>query len=270
MALVPFHNIYRATAADADAREDLVLLHGWGMHSIVWDDVMPGLLEHFRVTVIDLPGMGQSPLPNGDYDLAFLQQQLMPLLPERCHLMGWSLGGLLALSLAEKLPNQIRSVVTVATSPRFVKEQDWPAALSSEVLDKFIELFEEDKEGTLIRFLALNAKGADTMRDDVRKLKEILYFCGLPADRALLGGLKILRNTDLRALLPALKQPTMMLFGRSDNIVPAAVTSEIAALAPDVRLAVQEGVAHVPFLSAPEIFLNAVTDFWREAGVLND
>ena len=269
-ALVPFHNVYRSTAPDPDAVEELVLLHGWGMHSIVWDDVMPGLLEHFQVTVIDLPGMGQSPLPNGEYDLGFLREQIAPLLPERCHLIGWSLGGLLALELARSFPEQIRSLVTVACSPRFVQAPGWSAAMPVEVLDKFIEVFEEDKEGTLIRFLALNCKGADTMREDVRKLKEILYFCGLPADRALRGGLQILRETDLRDSLPLLTQPLLMLFGRADNIVPVAVAPEIEKLAPQVQLAVQEGVAHVPFLSAPEIFLQALRDFWIARGVLHD
>ena len=269
-ALVPFHNVYRSTAADPDSVDDLVLLHGWGLHSIVWDDVMPGLLAHFRVTVIDLPGMGQSPLPAGDYDLDFLVTQISPLLPERCHLMGWSLGGLLALRLAHSWPERIASVVTVACSPRFVQARDWPAALPAEVLDKFMEVFEEDKEGTLIRFLALNCKGADTMRDDVRKLKEILYFCGLPADRALRGGLQILRETDLRNWVGELAQPLLMLFGGEDNIVPAAVAPQIENLAPSAQLAVQKGVAHVPFLSAPDIFLQAVRDFWVAKGLLHD
>lgn len=269
-ALVPFHNVYRSTAADPDAVDDLVLLHGWGLHSIVWDDVMPGLLAHFRVTVIDLPGMGQSPLPNQDYDLQLLVDQVQPLLPARCHLLGWSLGGLLALRLASLFPEQVASLVTVACSPRFVAAPDWPAAMPVEVLDKFIEVFDEDNEGTLIRFLALNCKGADTMREDVRKLKEILYFCGLPAARALRGGLQILRDSDLRASLSGLSLPVLMLFGRADNIVPAALVPDLQKLAPAVQVAIQEGVAHVPFVSAPDIFLRALMDFWRETGWVRD
>ncbi|MDF1822669.1 MAG: pimeloyl-ACP methyl ester esterase BioH [Alcanivoracaceae bacterium] len=268
-ALVPFHNTYRCTAADADAAQDLVLLHGWGLHAIAFDDIMPALLAHFRVTVIDLPGMGQSPLPAGDYDLDFLCAQIAPLLPDRCHLLGWSLGGLLALSLAERLPAQVQSVVTVATNPRFVQADDWAAAMPVDILAKFREVFDEDVEGTLIRFLALNCKGADTMRDDVRKLKEILYFCGLPARRALAGGLDILASADLRQTLAALQQPTLMLFGEKDNIVPAAVAVDVQALNPAVTIAVQQGVAHVPFISAPDIFVTALMDFYRDNGVVD-
>lgn len=268
-ALVPFHNTYRSTADDPDAAPDLVLLHGWGLHAIAFDDIMPDLLAQFRVTVIDLPGMGQSPLPAGDYDLAFLCAQIEPLLPPRCHLLGWSLGGLVALSLASRSPEQVQSVVAVATNPRFIQGDDWVTAMPAEILAKFREVFEEDVEGTLIRFLALNCKGADTMRDDVRKLKEILYFCGLPARRALAGGLDILASTDLRQTLAGLGQPTLMLFGENDNIVPAAVAVEVEKLNPEVTVAVQQGVAHVPFISAPDIFVTALMDFYRDNGVVN-
>lgn len=266
--LIPFHNVYRPTRIAEDKAEDLVLLHGWGLHSIVWDPVMPALLERFRVTVVDLPGMGQSPLPNGDYDLDFVVRQVKRVLPERCHLMGWSLGGLVALKLALDEPARMDSLVTVATTPRFTAADDWPAAMKPEILAKFAEMMEEDYEGTLVRFLALNCKGSPTMREDIALLKEILYFCGLPAQRALRGGLEILRDSDLRAELAGLGVPALMMFGENDNLVPAPVMPEVENINPDIRLALLKGLAHVPFISSPEVFLDAFFDFHdqRETG----
>lgn len=266
--LIPFHNRYRSTAAAPESAPHLVLLHGWGLHSIVWDEVMPGLLEHFQVTVVDLPGMGQSPLPNAPYTLGFLADQVARVVPDgEFHLMGWSLGGLVALELARREPERCRSLVTVACSPRFVSAPDWPPAMAPAILEKFAEVFAEDHEGTLIRFLALNCKGSATQQEDVRKLRDILYFCGLPAQRALREGLAILAETDLRDALRELTIPVLMVFGAHDHIVPAAVQPFIAELAPAVRLAVIADVAHVPFLSSPEAFLAATRDFWRETGV---
>lgn len=266
--LTPFYNTYRCTGAASNDAEDLVLLHGWGLHSIVWDDVMPHLLQNFRVTVVDLPGMGQSPLPNNDYTLDFIAEHIAMVFPPRCHLMGWSLGGLVAITLAKKFPQRIQSLITVSCSPKYVATEHWAAAISPKILDKFSALYEEDKEGTLIRFLALNAKGSVTMREDVRKLKDILFFCGLPAPRALREGLRLLRDSDLRVDLSALKLPALMLFGEHDNIVPVAVMVEIEQRGFPVSLAMIRGVSHVPFISAPDIFAEAVADFWIEKGIL--
>ncbi len=265
-ALLPFHNTYRSTSHSP--KGELVLLHGWGLHSIVWDDIMPGLLAHFQVTVIDLPGMGQSPLPNDDYTLDFLVGQVAGVMPENAHVLGWSLGGLVALRLALTHPARVRSVITTGTSPRFTSAPDWPAAMAPEVLEKFSEVLREDENGTLIRFLALNCKGSPTLRDDVRKLKDILYFCGLPAGRALRGGLDMLRDTDLRQTLHQIGVPLMMIFGENDHLVPAAVQADIAALHPGATLAMLKDLAHVPFVSAPDLFLQPVLDFYREQGIV--
>ena len=262
--LTLFHNTYRCTGADAESAADLVLLHGWGLHSIVWDDIMPGLLQHFRVTVIDLPGMGQSPMPAGDYTLDYLADHVAAILPRQCHLMGWSLGGLVALKLASERPQQVLSLTMVASTPKFVADGEWPG-VEARLFDRFMEVFEEDVEGTLIRFLALNCKDASTVRDDVRKLKEILYFCGLPAPRALRGGLSVLRDTDLREALSAMSMPCLLLFGEHDNIVPTA-TADLLTVRHQVR--VLADVSHVPFVSLPEQFLQLLRQGWCDLGII--
>ncbi|MED5389616.1 MAG: pimeloyl-ACP methyl ester esterase BioH [Pseudomonadota bacterium] len=262
--LIPFHNTYKATGvADAEA-QDIVLIHGWGLHAIVFDDIVPALLERFRVTVVDLPGMGQSPMPNTDYSLAFLAEEVLAIMPEQAHVLGWSLGGLVALAMAEKAPGRVQSVVTVATSPRFTAGDGWDTAMKPEILGKFAEMVDEDQEGTLVRFLALNCKGSAAMRQDTARLKEILYFCGLPAPKALRGGLDILRDADLRSVLPTLPMPVLMVFGENDNIVPAAAMAPSESLIHNGRTALIEQVAHVPFLSAPQTFTQAVYDFFRD------
>lgn len=263
-SLVLFHNAYRCTGPQGDNAADLVLLHGWGLHSIAWDDVMPSLLKHFRVTVIDLPGMGQSPMPAGDYTLEYMVEHVHAILPQHCHVMGWSLGGLVAQRLATQYPQQVLSLTLVAATPKFVAAENWPG-VEQELLDRFMQVFDEDVEGTLIRFLALNCKDAVTVRDDVRKLKDILYFCGLPAPRALRGGLEVLRDTDLRHELAAIKQPLLLLFGEHDNIVPAAVAEKLSA---SHLVSVIKGVSHVPFVSRPDEFIKQLEAGWETLGVL--
>ncbi|WP_290524062.1 pimeloyl-ACP methyl ester esterase BioH [Alcanivorax sp.] len=267
--LIPYHNTYKATGVDDAEALDIVLIHGWGLHAIVFDDVVPALLERFRVTVVDLPGMGQSPLPGAEYTMDFLAEEVLAIMPQKAHVLGWSLGGLVALAMADKAPERVQSVVTVATSPRFTSTKGWGTAMKPEILGKFAEMFDEDQEGTLVRFLALNCKGSAAMRADTARLKEILYFCGLPAPRALRGGLDILRDADLREVLPTLSMPVLMVFGENDHIVPAAAMAASESLINNGRTALIEQVAHVPFLSAPGTFTQAVYDFYREHQLVN-
>ena len=80
---------------------DLVLLHGWGMNGAVWHGIAQQLAPHYRVHLVDLPGFGNSLLADEvDYSLPWLAEQVAAILPQKCHLLGWSLGGLVASQLA--------------------------------------------------------------------------------------------------------------------------------------------------------------------------
>lgn len=261
ISLAPFYAHYRSTA-DGPV-EHLTLLHGWGLHSVVWDDLMPSLLARFQVTVVDLPGMGQSPLPNQPYTLDFLAQQVASVMPAKTHLLGWSLGGLVALTLAERLPQRVQSLATIGINPCFCVRQDWPKATPQVLLDKFSALVQEDSNGALVRFMALICNGSASQKTDIQKLKEILFFCGLPAPRALREGLEVLRQADLREALVTLAQPVQMLFGERDAIVPVAAAAAVQALAPQVDVEVLAAASHAPFIAQVDEVATRLHDFWQ-------
>ncbi len=264
--LTLFHNVYRATEVSDDQAQDLVLLHGWGLHSIVWDEVMPELLKKHRVTVIDLPGMGQSPMPGGHYNMDYIVEHVLTVAPVQAIWLGWSLGGMVAAKVAASHPERVSRLITVASSPKFMATEDWPYAMPEKVLEGFYQVFLEDSEGTLIRFLALQCKGSDRYKEDVRQLKDMLYFCGLPATKALRSGLEILRDVDLREDIKNITVTSLHIFGEKDHLVPVAVAEKVSELYGDQgKVAVLQQVAHVPHITCPNIFVEAVNDFLQAA-----
>lgn len=261
MSLSLYYDTYRCTA-DLQQAPELLLIHGWGMHSLVWDPVMPGLLERFQVTVVDLPGLGRSPMPGGNYNLDYLVQHVLEIAPQKSIWMGWSLGAMVASRAAIQHPDRVAALVSVASTPRFVSGENWPMAVNPEILSAFCQLLLEDSEGTLIRFLSLQCKGSETIKADIRQLKEMVHFHGLPAQKALRCGLEILQQVDLRDHLEQILCPSLYLFGEHDHLVPVGVSSAIPQLQPHAETAIIKGVSHIPFLSAPELFLAACNEFF--------
>lgn len=237
---------------------DMVLLHGWGMNACVWQPVQAALARHYRLHLVDLPGFGlsQGELPQ-EYGLDYLVACLLPYLPERSYLLGWSLGGLVATQLALVHPERVEALITVASSPRFVAQGDWPG-IKPEVLDGFMSLLEQDAGKTVERFLAIQAMGSEHVKDEVRRLKTLLASRPLPDPKALAGGLRLLHDCDLRQALPRLQVPLLRLYGRLDALVPRAVIPQVSALAPTSQEAVLPKAAHAPFLSHPEEFVTCL------------
>nr|MBP8771906.1 alpha/beta fold hydrolase [Aeromonadaceae bacterium] len=136
---------------------DLVLLHGWGMNGAVFDGIKTELSKQFRLHIIDLPGFGYSAdLGIEDPGLSSWLDLMLKALPERAHLLGWSLGGMLAIRLAFLYPERVLSLITVASSPRFVAEPEWPG-VKPEVLTSFSAQLQADTHKTIERFLAIQA-----------------------------------------------------------------------------------------------------------------
>lgn len=249
---------------------DMVLLHGWGLHSGVWDEVVPSLAKTYRVWRVDLPGHGRSASCPGDYTLEGVADAVRTALPVEVRTaswVGWSLGGLVALQLALAAPLQVTALVMVAASPRFVRAPDWPMAMAPAVLDGFARSLDEDYPATLQRFLALQVRGSEHARADLRRLRTRLLIHGVPDPHALRSGLHILAHTDLRARLGTLQCPLGLMAGERDTLMPAAALEPIRhycqrpspdGTVPRVATAVIAGAGHAPFLSHPDAFIDTL------------
>jgi len=239
----------------------LVLLHGWGMNADVWDDVVPMLAKSHRVTTVDLPGHGRSGDAGDDYSLPAQAQRVAEILPPDATLVGWSLGGLLALQLVLDFPRRIKALVLVASSPRFVRADDWPDAMQAEVLQGFAGELQTDFKKTINRFLAIQALGSEHAREELRLLRERVFAHGEPERKALASGLEILMTADFRARLSQIACPALLISGERDTLFPAQAARCTQALIADARLSVICGAGHAPFLSHAEDFVSVLQEF---------
>ncbi len=236
---------------------DIVFIHGWAMNSAVWQPCLQRLPDSLRPQCIDLPGYGDSiDVRAGTLDeyVDHVAQQLnRPVV-----LAGWSLGGLVSLRLSQRYPDKVSALVQVATSPKFVQDDNWRTAIEPGVFDQFALSLQKDRVKTIKRCLALQVRGADSSMQTVRELQRALDERGLPTIEALYAGLKILSNTDLTETVDQLRCPVTWLLGEKDVLVPVGLAEGLKSLLTNPDIHIIDGAGHAPFISHADAFVDAL------------
>lgn len=255
--------LYWQTLGEGD--QDIVLLHGWGLNAEVWHTIALGAASQFRFHLVDLPGYGRSQ----GFPAMSLQQVADCVWREsirqdssmKALWLGWSLGGLVASQIALDHENEMKGLITVASSPCFQAQDDsWPG-IKPEVLASFQHHLQADFQRTVEQFLALQTLGTASARKDAKLLKSIILAQPAPSVEVLDGGLDLLRTTDLRGELQSLSLPFLRIYGYLDGLVPRKMVPILDDLLPNSLSVVMKNSAHAPFISHPDEFIQLLVDF---------
>jgi putative pimeloyl-BioC--CoA transferase BioH len=233
---------------------DMVFLHGWGTHPVIWEP----LLEFFpEARALPLPGYAGSEMASSLDEMA---AKLAAQLQDGTELVGWSLGGLLAVRIALAYPEKVSGLTLIAATPCFVNREDWPHGIAGEVFVRFANNLAFDYAGTIRRFLSLQAQGSSDVREVLALLRRKLLDQPRPAAGALEAGLAILQNADLRAGMQRLAMPLTLIHGTGDKLAPVAAARWLADALPHAKLHEVEGAGHAPFLSHARLVADILED----------
>ena len=252
-------SLYWQTLETKTSQSDLVLIHGWGMNGAVWQQSAEILSQHYRVHIVDLPGFGHSH-QHSFANLEHLAQQVLAHAPDKATWLGWSLGGLVASHIALHHPERVNGLITVASSPCFAAQKPW-RGIQPQVLKAFTSQLVEDFQLTIERFMALQAMGSPSARQDVKILKKAVLSRPIPNQDALLAGLNLLADVDLRQQLNSVAAPTLRLYGRLDGLVPIKVADDVNTLMPASTQHIFQNSSHAPFMTELEGFCQQVIEF---------
>ncbi|SEO36164.1 pimeloyl-ACP methyl ester esterase BioH [Nitrosovibrio sp. Nv6] len=263
------------------AGPDLVLLHGWAMHSGIWRDVRDDLAQHFRLHLVDLPGHGFSSgfspklvpacipgSPGGA--LKHIVEMVAVFLPANCIVCGWSLGGQIAIELALREPVRVKEIALISTTPCFVKckdphkssQHDWDWGMDAATLQLFAQNLKRDYRTTMKRFLTLQVSGASDIRV-LAQLRKNLLERGDPDEAALEAGLQVLLSSDLREKIKNINQPVLIFHGENDAITHPDAARWMHQQLRNSELIMLPDCGHVPFLSYPDQFTNSLVRLSR-------
>ncbi|MCE9680151.1 pimeloyl-ACP methyl ester esterase BioH [Shewanella sp. AS1] len=238
------------------------MLHGWGVNSAVFTplhDALQGYCVHY----VDLPGFGHSPAIKGDID--DWVETIVHQVPESAIWIGWSLGGLIASRTALRFPGRVKALVTIASSPCFMarESESWPG-IAPQVLTQFATDLEQNLPKMVERFLAIQAMGSESAKQDIKQLRELVMARPLPDSNALKQGLAMLQHVDLRPELDTLKLPWLRLWGRLDGLVSRRVPPLLPQADGQIQDTMFLKASHAPFISHTTPFCEALLGWLRD------
>ncbi len=247
-------------------KPNLTLIHGWGAESRVWENwVKTFFAADYSITLIDLPGFGDSePLPNSEHLQEDWLQAIESVLPEKTHLLGWSLGGLIAQQIALRHPQRIQSLICLATTPRFTQNDGWQKSVSPKIINDFIKAIGIEAGNTLKKFWRLQLQGVSNSRQLMKDLIKHMSNRSIPSLRALNQGLILLKDMDNREQIHNLSMPTLWLLGEHDPLIPQDIRENLQQLQPDAEIKILTDGSHIPFFSLPEETAQAILGFLKQ------
>jgi pimeloyl-ACP methyl ester carboxylesterase len=230
----------------------VVVLHGWGGRIESMAPVLSCLTPDHRVLALDLPGFGESPLPEGvwgtpDY-AAFVRDVLEDLGVERAMFVGHSFGAKTSLYLAATHPEFVEKLVLVGSSGLRT-----PPSMKARFK----------------RMLSKAARFAGRLGPLGRRLRSAVYSRIASKDYQDAGAMRpiFLRvvNEDLKELLPRVKASTLLVWGTEDDAVPVSHARTMEKSIPDAGLVLFEGAGHFAYLDERDRFCRIVRHFFGPA-----
>ena len=238
----------------------LVLVHCLGVDRRLWDIAAAGLQADFTLVSYDLPGHGQTPVPDNAYRVEDLSLQLAGALERvgvgRVHLAGISLGGCVAQHFTATRPERVDRLMLIDTTPRYPDEQrkGWGerAAIARTkgvpaMIDMLINIWFTPA------FAASGAPAVAYVRD---------CFARTPGE-GYAKACEALAEVDLTSLAPTIKAPTLILIGEEDLPAFHESANWLAQNIAGSRKTVLAPARHASILEQPEKFSEAARAFLR-------
>jgi pimeloyl-ACP methyl ester carboxylesterase len=243
----------------------VVLLHGFGSSLDTWDAWAEGLQQDFRVVRLDLPGCGlSSPDATGVYTDARTLTILLALMDRlglaRASVVGHSIGGRMAWTLAALHPERVNKLVLVSpdgfASPGFAYGQQPEVPASLALMRYFLPKF-------LLRMSLEPAYADPAVMTDALADRYHALMLGPGSRAAMLARMQQTVLTDPVPLLQRIQATTLLLWGQKDVMIPFSNSADYAKALPRSTLAPLPGVGHVPQEEAPQASLKVLRDFLK-------
>ena len=225
----------------------IVLIHGWGMSGKIWEEFSKLMKSENKLYIIDLPGMGKSKLIK-PYKIDNLINKIHEVIPEKVAIIGWSLGGQIAMKYYLKYPNTVSHLVCISSTPCFINKSGWKFGVSINFFLKFKKNLLENSQKTLKKFFKLQIQDNEEGKKIIKKLENYFIDEHPPTKEGLEKSLKILEDIDMRNDIKNIKIPTLIISGRQDQITNHKASIWMKSKIKKSKIFIFDMTGHIPFI----------------------
>jgi 3-oxoadipate enol-lactonase len=246
----------------ARRRPWLVLVQGLGFDRTGWEPILAPLQRRFRLILIDNRGSGDSDPSPQPFQVAQMAKDVIAVLDHAgiatAHMLGISLGGMIAQELAAEHPDRVDALVLAATTPRL--RSGYPVPRESMALFAAGPFLSGEAKG---HRHVTNALAAETVRDRPEVVEHLVaHVAARPTSPRAASGQAIAGAGYVSRHGPeAIRARTLVLHGDADTVVDPRNGRMLASRIPDAQLQSFPGLGHLMFWEDPDAFAAAVTSF---------
>jgi pimeloyl-[acyl-carrier protein] methyl ester esterase len=248
----------------------IIFLHGWGQSAQTWHQQIKYFTPLTRVYAMNLPGHGGSNDIAPDAWLSHLQDEIqhhIDTLGQPTILVAWSLGGQLALALAQQFQG-LAGLTLISTTPCFRQRLGWSHGCSDDVWQGFHQAASEQNPKLMQRFFQMMLHGDKLHRKEVQHIAKIAVDKHhVPTTQGLQTGLHFLSKLDLCDALKEMQLPTLVVHGAQDVIVPKDAGQYLATHIPQAQQHIFQDCGHAPFLTHHVAFNQLLESWWKNISV---
>ena len=252
---------------EAGTGPPVLLIMGLSFTLEMWFSVTPALVGSFRTICFDNRGVGRSDIPRGPYSIRGMADDARAVLDaagvQSAHVIGASMGGMIAQEFALRYPDRVRSLALGCTSYSGIFAR-WPHFRESPGLAWFRDGDRIVRERKLRRMLYAAGTPEDRIEEDI----QVRCGCGWEYKGVLsqLAGI-LLWNSYWR--LPSITAPTVVLHGDEDHLIPAANGRVVASRIPNARFELIRRAGHIFITDQPELTISLLTNFLKQHSPLS-